>query len=309
MRTHTKKYQSINNLEGVGGTDKEQENVALAVAPHSLLEGTSLPVFGAQAFEYKPEMVELPTFVMPKSLPLGRLADIHYGGGENQNSIAPSVAFFPSLPTLAALPAPAKVYQAAPTNIPDMIPEAPMAPAPAASSSAPPGPPGPPRPTAAPAPPSAPVPPGPPGPPKPPPGPPGGPPGPPAAPSAPAPPSTAPPPPKSSASANGGGRGDLLSAIRAKKELKKVAETEKKDRSDGVGGGGGEGGGGGDDKTEKKAGGGGGGPMDMMSALKNRLSNIRAVTSGKDKAGGAAPAKEAPKLAPPKEDDHDDWDT
>jgi hypothetical protein len=51
-----KTYQSINNLEGVGGVDKIEEDKELAAAPTTLLEGTTLPIFEGLKLGYKPNL-------------------------------------------------------------------------------------------------------------------------------------------------------------------------------------------------------------------------------------------------------------
>lgn len=146
-----KKYQSINNLEGVGGTDRAQESGELAAAPSSLLEGAVLPTFAGVQFEYKPMMEALPTFDLPANLQFtsgGTIAsNLNFGGQQSGASIAPSVVSLPMLPTvesLQGLPAPNRV--AAPSSstssggpaISSSTSGAPPAPA---SSSAPPPPP------------------------------------------------------------------------------------------------------------------------------------------------------------------------
>lgn len=75
-----KHYNTINNLEGVGGKDRANNNdFGPSAAPQSLIEGAILPSFAGYQFEYKPLLGELPTFSLPENLPLGNLANINFG--------------------------------------------------------------------------------------------------------------------------------------------------------------------------------------------------------------------------------------
>lgn len=289
-----KKYQSINNLEGVGGIDKEQEDEELAAAPHTLLEGTNLPVFGGLQFEYKPDIGEVPTFDLPTNLPLGKLADINFGGGTDFGSIAPSLAELPSLPTLPALSFSAPESAVQPSL--DQTGGAPAArsapPPPASTSSTSAAPPPPPARGAPAAPPMAPA-----APPM----------APPVAPGPPAPaaprPAAAAAPAKPSGGGGGGGQQDLLSAIRDSKnrsKLKRAAERVV-----------------GEDTSAAASSSSGDGGGDMMSALKARLNKLRVATTGKnpsEKRGNtmADVVVQAVRATPSKdesdEDDEDDWE-
>jgi len=155
-----KQYVSINNLEGVGGEDRQQALGGPSAAPQSLIEGLALPTFSGFTFEYKPLLGEMPTFDLPSNLPLGKLADISFGVDQNQ-SIAPSLAQL-QLPNLdqLSLPTPSRPQQsavpqntaasaatsttAAPAAPPMSAPSVPVAPPPPAAPAAPPAPAGPP---------------------------------------------------------------------------------------------------------------------------------------------------------------------
>ena len=253
-----KQYSSVNNLEGVGGQDRQQAAVGPSAAPKSIVEGADLPTFSAYQFEYKPVIGDLPTFNLPANLPLGMIADIQFGSADNLSSIAPSSAANTlTLPNLSQLALPTLSLPTVST----------LPPVSAASAPAPPPPPPPP---AAPSPsaftaPNAPPPPPPP-----------------SAPDAP------PPPPRSSPSGGASSpsaapdaRGSLLDAIRNAKnaKLRKVVRDEEKDGGGSAAGEGGGGGGGGKKKAE--AGGG-----DMMEALKARLQRRNQALSGQAAAGG-----------------------
>ena len=260
-----KQYSSVNNLEGVGGQDRQQEVTGPSAAPRSIVEGADLPTFSAYQFEYKPVIGDLPTFNLPANLPLGMIADIQFGSADgNLNSIAPSsnTLALPNLsqlalPTLSALPTISTLppVSAASAPAPPPPPPPPAPPAPSASFTAPNAPPPPPPPMAPDAPPAPPM-----------------------------PPSGAPSPPlSSSSSAAAEPRNSLLESIRNAKKLRKVVRDEEKDGGGGGGGeaGGGGGGGGGGGKKKAEAGG-----MDMMDALKARLQRRNQALSGQAAASG-----------------------
>jgi hypothetical protein len=287
-----KQYVSINNLEGVGGQDRDKEAGGPSAAPKSLVDGLELPTYAGFTFEYKPALGELPTFDLPQNLPLGKLADITFGVDQNL-SIAPSLTSL-ALPSfdMLALPAPNKTQQQPQSAVPASSPAA-------ASSSAPAAPPAPSSSSAPAAPPMAP----------------------PMAPAAPAAPPMAPPaappgPPSGAPPANvpaavasgGGGRGALLDAIRDAKNAKKLRSTK------GAGGPGGAGKPTGgraglkpasarDGSTPSKApppdaGG------DMMAALRERMARRQQVMAGKAdvevKPATAPVAARRVSLAPPR---------
>eukprot|EP00823_Brevimastigomonas_motovehiculus_P007198 TRINITY_DN619_c5_g1_i1.p1 TRINITY_DN619_c5_g1~~TRINITY_DN619_c5_g1_i1.p1 ORF type:complete len:562 (+),score=177.50 TRINITY_DN619_c5_g1_i1:102-1787(+) len=113
-----KKYESLDNLEGVGGTDREKEtkDKVLAEAPHSILTGIELPTFSGLQYDFKPNLGTVPTFQAPTNLPLSRLADLTFGAGGSNFHIAPSATPLASLPSAAELlalpgPAPSKTTQ------------------------------------------------------------------------------------------------------------------------------------------------------------------------------------------------------
>jgi hypothetical protein len=279
-----KQYNSINNLEGVGGQDRAIQESGPGAAPKSLIEGAILPSFSGINFEYKPILSELPTFEnqLPQNLPLGKLADISFGI-EAQPSIAPSLASL-NLPNfeLPALPAPSKVSQ--PSSSGSAL-SATAAPPPAPSSSIPPPPSAPsftsPNAPAAPPPPvvsnSAPIAPPPPAPPAP-----------------PAPASAAPTAKPAGAS---GTRGALLDAIRDKDNMRRLKKT-----------------GSGEPKRKNSA------PVpqasassdsgNMMSALREAMARRHTVISGKHTIEKplAAPNRGArvDKIRPPIDDGGDD---
>ena len=247
-----KRYHSINNLEGTGGKDRATESTGPSAAPRSIVEGADLPTFAAYQFEYRPLLGDLPTFDLPANLPLGMLADIHFGAGAASGaegaSIAPSAHSLqlPSLSQLALSTLPPPPSAAPPSSAGPAVAVAPLpppppapsgipAPPPVSLSSAPPPPPPPPAPDAPPGPPSA---------------------------------------AAASSSSGGDSRSSLLDAIRDRSKLKLRKVVKDDDGSDharpgeatalggGGGGGGGRGGGGGSKKGDS-----GGG--DMMSALKS----------------------------------------
>lgn len=125
-----KKYTSFNNLEGVGGQDRAQvcflidsccprsgadhsrraerwrarrrsqdhlrgnrpgteRHSSLLLCSHCLL--CLQPTFAALQYEYKPDLGQVPVFALPQNLPLGKLADINFGG-ESESSFPASVA-------------------------------------------------------------------------------------------------------------------------------------------------------------------------------------------------------------------------
>lgn len=294
-----KKYQSINNLEGVDVESRAKLTAELAAAPTSLLEGAMLPTFAGEEYLFERQMQDKPTFDLPQNLPLAMLAMNIGFGAEGASSIAPSVNPMAHLPVPALMPPSASAAPPPPSY--SAAPPAPSAPPPSrASAPPPPGPPAPPAPRAPSAPTGPPAPPGAPAPP-PPPAPPGAP-----------PPPAAPAPP---AASGGGGRGDLLSAIRdAKKnvKLKRVDDKENKDSS-----------------AVKPAddAGGVGVSGDMMDMLKARLLRLRKGVKGETPAPGGGggggggdkklgtmadvvfAASQSAKQAPKKnDDDHDEAD-
>jgi len=91
------KYESINNLEGVGGQDRETGAKTLFSAPQTLVDGTELPTFLGPQYDYKPDLGAVPVFQLPQNLPLNRLADINFEGA--LTSIAPSTTSLVNLPT------------------------------------------------------------------------------------------------------------------------------------------------------------------------------------------------------------------
>ena len=252
-----KQYSSVNNLEGVGGQDRQQEVVGPSAAPKSIIEGADLPTFSAYQFEYKPVIGDLPTFNLPANLPLGMIADIQFGSADNVSSIAPSSNTL-TLPNLSQLALPALSLPTVST----------LPPVSAASAPAPPPPPPPP---AAPAQSSFTAPNAPPPPP------------PPSAPDAPpAPPMlSSPNGAPSPTAAPGDARGSLLESIRNARnaKLRKVVRDEEKDGGGGGDSGGGGGGGGGKKKAEA-------GGLDMMDALKARLARRNQALSGQSSAAG-----------------------
>ena len=303
FNSDTNPYKAMrytDNLEGTAGEDRKVEHTGPAAAPRSIVEGADLPTFSAYQFEYRPLLGDLPTFNLPANLPLGMLADIHFGsnaatGADTaaQLSIAPSAQHttnlaLPSLSqlTLSTLP----THHSTPSH-PSTAAAAAGAPGSGAGAPLPPPPPPPlsaafGAPAAAPlsgsdaplAPPLAALPPPPP---------------PPPAPDAP------PAPPLASSSTSSGGgdkRSSLLDAIRNRSQVKlrKVVKEEGEGEggegggaAEGGAGGAGEGGGGGAGKAggKRKAESGGG---DMMSALKAQLERRKQALMGKqDTAGGA----------------------
>eukprot|EP00954_Amorphochlora_amoebiformis_P002017 157009-Amorphochlora_amoeboformis.AAC.1 len=98
-----KDYSSFDNL--VSSLTKEKEtiqDVELAAAPTTLIEGTDLPSFDnpMEALKYAPQIEELPTLDLPENLPLGQLADISFlPHTTKEGSIAPSMANLHNLPT------------------------------------------------------------------------------------------------------------------------------------------------------------------------------------------------------------------
>lgn len=287
-----KKYVSFNNLEGRGGEDRVEQQRELAEAPKTIFEGTGLPTFQAMAYEYKPDLGQVPTFALPANLPLGRLADISFGVSEQVTSIAPSVAQLPQLPSIdafRAMPAPAREKSkgaAAPPMAPAVPP--PEAPADASFGAPPPPPPPPDAPPMAPSPPAPPM-------------------APPLAPPLDAPAAPAPPPAPGPAAADadasggdddsGGGdaRSDLMAAIRNRsnkarlRQVKRDEDGNPLDQSDRPA-----------PKAPKKKP--AAEPMDMMAALKERLARRHTVMSGKvdysaqskTAAGAGAGGEEAP---------------
>jgi WAS protein family homolog 1 len=253
-----KEYVSLNNLEGVGGTDRAKAQQGLADAPITLVEGANYTGYtGGPNFVYTPELTDLPTFDLPQNLPLGQLADIQFAGNEAMSqSIAPSLANLPGLPSgssFLALEAP-KQRRTAPKDDNALSssgapPPPPSAPAASAASSSIPAPP-----PAVPAAPAAPV-----APPAPAiPGPPGG-------------DGTVASAPKPSAD---GGRSDLMASIRAakNKKLRSAAEAKKRE------------------KPKKQAAAPSG---DIMSHLRNVLQMRRKATSGKTDDGASSPKKKS----------------
>ena len=111
-----KKYVSLDNLEGVIGKDREKKSREVAAAPRTLIDGDILPVFAGQDFGFKPKMGDVPTFALPSMLPdLPGVADISWSMDAKQ-SIAPSSVSILALPSLdnfafshAPPPAPLKV--------------------------------------------------------------------------------------------------------------------------------------------------------------------------------------------------------
>jgi len=239
----------------------------MAAAPTTIQEGTVLPTVGGLQFEYKPDLGIVPTFSLPTNLPLGKLANISFGGPTDAH-IAPSIGNLPNL-SLPALPAP-------PIVIPSSVPVAPV------TGSIPVAPPVtvgiPPQPTR-PASGSS-----------------SG-----AAPSAHAPPipdgpllNSAPSVPSPPPDAGGGDRGSLMEAIRAnnasrlKRAAARVLSEAAPEGKAAAGGGGGGGaaaasGGGGRRAAPEK---------DIMTALKDRLAILRSATSGRD---GAPKERDADK--------------
>lgn len=213
-------------------------------------------MFGTLGFEYKPDMVDMPTFDLPANLPLGKLADIQFGQQDDMKTIAPSIAqlelpgfsSLPAAPVVARITAPPGQIGAEPSAA--IAAAAPSAPSVSSAPSAPPLAPSAPGPPSAPAVPAAPTAPAVP-----------------ATPSAPAAPAApvapvAPIAAKPADGGGGGGRGDLLSAIQAGKRLKNAKKREVKE------------------KPKPKSGGGGGG-MDLMGALKAKLRQKRKSLTGK----------------------------
>ena len=265
-----KQYSSVNNLEGVGGQDRQQEVVGPSAAPKSIIEGADLPTFSAYQFEYKPVIGDLPTFNLPANLPLGMIADIQFGNTDNVSSIAPSANTL-ALPNLSQLALPTlslpTVSTLPPVSTANMPAPPPPPPPPAALSNvpapppftAPNAPPPPPAPDAPPAPPMAPM-------------------------------GNAPSPPPAAADA----RSSLLESIRNAKKPRRLVRDEKKDNGSGGGSAGGDGGGGGGGKKKVEAGG-----MDMMEALKARLERRKEALSGQAAATGGTGGSdraEKPKL-------------
>lgn len=299
-----KKYVSFNNLEGTGGEDRVEQQRELAEAPKTIFEGTGLPTFQAMAYEYKPDLGQVPTFALPANLPLGRLADISFGVSEQVTSIAPSVAHLPQLPSIdafRAMPAPAREKAkgglVTGSSAPPMAPAAPPPEAPADASFGAPSPPPPPPPDA---PPMAPPPPAPPM----------------------APPMDAPPiapasaltagagPGPGPAESSGGGddtgggdaRSDLMAAIRNRSNQARLRQVKRDQDGNPLDDG---------DRPvttapKKKP---AAEPMDMMAALKERLARRHTVMSGKvdysaqskPAAGvGAGGEESAPRLSLPR---------
>ena len=103
-----KKYVTLDNLEGVGGIDREKQQAELAAAPQTLVDGANLPSWAKPQFVYSPDLGDVPTFDLPQNLPLANLADIRFSTETASRSIAPSVSTVPGLPSveqfLAAAP-------------------------------------------------------------------------------------------------------------------------------------------------------------------------------------------------------------
>ena len=146
-----KKYESFNNLEGVGGQDRAKTSGDLFSAPTTLATGAELPAFVGLQFDYRPDAGAIPTLQLPTNLPLARLADISFGGSAG-TSIAPSTQALFTLPTFAfdlnapqtgtARPRQPAVVSAVPANYHALsavgAPPPPTAAAVAAAASAPP---------------------------------------------------------------------------------------------------------------------------------------------------------------------------
>lgn len=189
-----KTYLSLDNLEGKAPAEREAEKQALAAAPKTVAEGDELPEASRLQFGYKPQLGEVPEFVLPNNLDLPNVADIVYAdSSESAQAIAPS-ATLPEfdangnvVTTMPAYQAPAQPKTAAPVAAATPAPvQSQAAPVPAQPTVAPPQP----RPTAA------------------------------------AQPAQSDSEDEDDGGGGGGGRGDLLAAIRKGKKLKKVDADE-----------------------------------------------------------------------------------
>jgi WAS family protein 1 len=88
-----KKYESLDNLQGVAGKDRERVTAEVAAAPQTMIDGDMLPMFSGPDYAFRPKMSDVPTFALPTMLPdLPGVADISWSMDGNKQSIAPSQA-------------------------------------------------------------------------------------------------------------------------------------------------------------------------------------------------------------------------
>eukprot|EP00479_Gromia_sphaerica_P008246 TRINITY_DN3059_c0_g1_i1.p1 TRINITY_DN3059_c0_g1~~TRINITY_DN3059_c0_g1_i1.p1 ORF type:complete len:230 (-),score=41.38 TRINITY_DN3059_c0_g1_i1:487-1176(-) len=99
-----KEYASFNNLEGIGGTDREKESKELSDAPQTMRDGDIMPTFASEQFGFKPRLGAVPTLNFQSVLPgLAHVAELNWCLDESSEplpSIAPSLLPINQLPTV-----------------------------------------------------------------------------------------------------------------------------------------------------------------------------------------------------------------
>ena len=104
------KYESIQNLEGVEGVARKQDEYNMALAPQSIRDKQALIDKESYDIAYRPDLENVPVFQVNTTLAgftgMGNLAldEKWHGMKKEQQKIAPSGVDFGALPELEALP-------------------------------------------------------------------------------------------------------------------------------------------------------------------------------------------------------------